>query len=89
MRAAVLILMGAAALAASACATRYPPGRCVDAVAAFENSPELRVQGGAAHQAASRDTVKVYLTQARMAAERGNEPLCWDRYSAAKSTLVY
>jgi len=88
MRAAVLTLLGLAAFT-SGCATHYPPGRCIDAVTAFENSPELRVQGGAAHQAASRDTVKVYLTQARMAAERGNEPLCWDRYSAAKSTLVY
>ena len=88
MRAGILFL-GFAAAIVPGCATHYPPGRCIDSVAAFENSPELRVQGGAAHQAAARDTVKVYLTQARMAAASGNEPLCWDRYSAAKSTLVY
>ena len=83
-----LVILAAASL--SACAPQQQlSGRCIDAVTAFRNSGELRVEGGSAHQAAARDTVKTYLVRAEQAAARGDERGCWDWYSSAKSTLVY
>ena len=85
-----LVVLGAVLM--SGCAQQPPAqqsGRCVDAVAQFRNSPEVRTAGAGPRQVAIRGSVDSYLNQAEAAAARGDEETCRARLSQAKSTLAF
>ncbi len=77
----------AAAILTAGASPAPAPSKCLAAVTQAENDIRLRLQGGADEQVTARESAKVHLFIAAMAADSGNEPECWRQYGLASSYI--